>query len=88
MWQRFQAGYRSFEKRRIAVQRSSRLPAASHEQLEQHNDVCAICFMEMVSVSNSVMTPCAHYFHRVCLRRWLCFQDRCPLCWTTVILNR
>lgn len=80
VWQRFQAGYRSFVKRRQAVQKSAKLPSATKAQLRVHNDVCAICFMDMFAESNSVVTPCNHFFHRVCLRRWLCFQDRCPLC--------
>lgn len=26
------------------------------------------------------ITRCRHYFHGVCLRKWLYVQDRCPLC--------
>lgn len=84
VWQRFQAGYSSFVKRRAAVQKSAKLPSATSEQLKIHNDVCAICFMEMLNESNTVITPCNHFFHRVCLRRWLCFQDRCPLCTASI----
>lgn len=80
VWQRFQAGLRSFLKRREAVKKSARLPQASKAQLVSYNDVCAICFTDMISESNSVVTPCNHFFHRICLRKWLCFQDTCPLC--------
>lgn len=26
------------------------------------------------------ITRCRHFFHGVCLRKWLYVQDRCPLC--------
>ena len=83
--QRLQQGLRSFLQRRRAVKKSSNLPNATSDQLLHHKDVCAICFMDMMSVSASVVTPCTHFFHRVCLRRWLSFQDRCPLCSAPVI---
>jgi len=80
VYQRLQQGVRSFLQRRRAVNKSSNLPNATSEQLVLHRDVCAICFMDLVSVSTSVVTPCTHFFHRVCLRRWLSFQERCPIC--------
>lgn len=83
--QRFQSGLRSFIQRRRAVQKSCNLPAATLHQLHEYRDVCAICFMDMITVSTSVITPCSHFFHRVCLRRWLSFHDRCPLCAAPVI---
>lgn len=31
-------------------------------------------------MSTAKITRCRHYFHGVCLRKWLYVQDRCPLC--------
>jgi len=31
-------------------------------------------------MQNAKITQCNHYFHGVCLRKWLYVQDRCPLC--------
>lgn len=28
----------------------------------------------------AVVTPCSHFFHANCLRKWLYVQDTCPLC--------
>ena len=83
--QRFQAGLRSFVQRRQAVKKSSSLPTATPERLVKYQDVCAICFMDMTACATCVVTPCSHLFHRVCLRRWLSFHDRCPLCAAPVI---
>lgn len=83
--QRFQAGLRSFIQRQKAVTKSGNLPAATADQLTKYRDVCAICFMDMIACHASVVTPCCHFFHRVCLRRWLSFHDRCPLCAAPVI---
>ena len=55
--QRLQQGLRSFLQRRRAVKKSSNLPNATSDQLLHHKDVCAICFMDMMSVSASVVTP-------------------------------
>jgi E3 ubiquitin-protein ligase RNF139 len=31
-------------------------------------------------MKNAKITRCNHFFHGVCLRKWLYVQDRCPLC--------
>lgn len=31
-------------------------------------------------MTSAKITRCRHYFHGVCLRKWLYVQDRCPLC--------
>lgn len=36
-----------------------------------------IVLQEMYSAK---ITRCRHFFHGVCLRKWLYVQDRCPLC--------
>jgi hypothetical protein len=77
---RFQSGYANFQKRRNAVRKSNLLQNASQDELRQLNDVCTICFMDLANEHTSVHTQCNHFFHRICLRRWLCFQDRCPIC--------
>ena len=64
-------------KRRSAVNKINSLPEAKAEQLRMLDDVCAICYQEMQSAK---ITRCNHYFHSVCLRKWLYVQDRCPLC--------
>lgn len=64
-------------KRRTAVNKINSLPEASVQQLLALNDVCSICYSEMRSAK---ITRCKHFFHGVCLRKWLYVQDRCPLC--------
>lgn len=71
------SGWSVFMKRRTAVNKIDSLPEADEEQLRRLNDVCAICYQEMKSAK---ITRCRHFFHGVCLRKWLYVQDRCPLC--------
>lgn len=79
--QRLISGFTSFRKRRNAVCKTNKLPNATKEQLEKLNDVCSICFIDLSNEKTSVVTNCNHYFHRVCLRRWLSFgKDSCPMC--------
>lgn len=77
LWCEAKAGWRMFLRRRTAVNKINSLPEASEEQLQKLSDVCAICYQEMESAK---ITKCNHYFHSICLRKWLYVQDRCPLC--------
>ncbi|MEQ2295540.1 hypothetical protein AMECASPLE_015571 [Ameca splendens] len=81
VWLRAQSGWKSFLLRREAAKKINSLPRATAEQLEQHNDVCSICFQEM---SSAVITYCGHFFHGNCLRKWLYVQETCPMCHQTV----
>lgn len=79
--QRLNQGFRSFISRRKAANKSNQLPNATKEQLEELNDVCSICFVDLNNANTSIVTNCNHFFHRVCLRRWLSFgKDTCPMC--------
>lgn len=31
-------------------------------------------------LSSAVITPCSHFFHAGCLKKWLYVQETCPLC--------
>lgn len=77
IWCEARAGWSVFMKRRTAVNKINSLREASPDQLNRLDDVCAICYQEMHSAK---ITRCNHYFHGVCLRKWLYVQDRCPLC--------
>jgi len=77
IWCKAKDGWSVFMKRHTAVNKINSLPEAKAEQLERLDDVCAICYQEMQSAK---ITQCNHYFHGVCLRKWLYVQDRCPLC--------
>ncbi|XP_017276859.1 RING finger protein 145 [Kryptolebias marmoratus] len=77
VWLRAQLGWQSFLLRRDAVNKIKSLPTASNAQLEQYNDICAICFQDM---NSAVITPCSHFFHAGCLKKWLYVQETCPLC--------
>ncbi|XP_028976806.1 RING finger protein 145 isoform X2 [Esox lucius] len=77
VWLRAQLGWQSFLLRRDAVNKIKSLPTASDRQLEQYNDICAICYQDMKS---AVITPCSHFFHAGCLKKWLYVQETCPLC--------
>jgi E3 ubiquitin-protein ligase RNF139 len=57
------------------------LPEATEEQLRNFDDVCAICYQDLTTAR---ITKCNHYFHGVCLRKWLYVQDICPLCHETL----
>ena len=51
---------------------------ATREELEEHDDVCAVCLSEFQNFAR--ITPCQHVFHGDCLRRCLQTSDLCPIC--------
>lgn len=50
---------------------------ATRLELEQFEDVCAICLTDMKFAR---VTPCYHIFHADCLRKCLLSCDKCPVC--------
>ena len=78
IWMQAQEGWKVFIKRRTAVNKINSLPTATQEELDKLEDVCAICYQELKGEAR--VTRCSHYFHGICLRKWLYVQDRCPLC--------
>lgn len=44
VWLRAQSGWKSFLLRQEAAKKINSLPRATAQQLEQHNDVCSVCF--------------------------------------------
>jgi hypothetical protein len=75
-------GWKNFLLRRSAVRRLNSLESATDEQLKEYDDVCSICFDEMKSAK---VTKCHHFFHSLCLRKWLYVQDKCPMCHSDIL---
>jgi len=68
IWCCAKSGWRQFIEHRTAVNKIELLPDATTVQLSELNDVCAICCQNMNSAK---ITRCNHYFHGICLRKWL-----------------
>lgn len=82
VWQRLQSGWTSFLQRRDAIKKLQLMKQATAQELRCHDDLCAICYQEMVTAR---ITPCRHIFHSVCLKKWLFIQDYCPICHTKIL---
>jgi len=68
IWRDIRDGYRVLIKRRLAIRRVESLPDATNVQLSEFDDICSICRHNMDSAK---ITNCNHYFHSICLRKWL-----------------
>ncbi|KAH0617448.1 hypothetical protein JD844_015692 [Phrynosoma platyrhinos] len=78
-------GWKTFINRRTAVKKINSLPEVKGERLHEIDDVCAICYHEFTTSAR--ITPCNHYFHALCLRKWLYIQDTCPMCHQKVYIE-
>ncbi|KAF3706972.1 E3 ubiquitin-protein ligase RNF139 [Channa argus] len=78
-------GWKTFINRRTAVKKINSLPEMRGDQLRDIEDVCAICYQEFATSAR--ITPCHHYFHALCLRKWLYIQDTCPMCHQRVYIE-
>ena len=72
-------GWRSISVRRLVNKKLNSLPIVNNAELD---DVCAICLDEMQTAR---MTPCNHIFHKLCLKKWLKIQNKCPLCHSSIL---
>ena len=84
VWRRLQDGWVSYLQRRDAIKKLESMPLATKAQLHELDDVCTICFQEMQTSAR--MTPCCHFFHGSCLKKWLFLQDYCPICHDKILL--
>uniref|UniRef100_A0A1I7VVK5 RING-type domain-containing protein n=1 Tax=Loa loa TaxID=7209 RepID=A0A1I7VVK5_LOALO len=80
VWRRLKAGIVGVQSRRAAYSSLSQLPLVSKAMLQQRRDACAICLCDMVE--DARITPCKHFFHSFCLRKWLSIKQVCPLCYS------
>ncbi|XP_007520849.3 E3 ubiquitin-protein ligase RNF139 [Erinaceus europaeus] len=78
-------GWKTFMNRRTAVKKINSLPEIKGSRLQEIDDVCAICYHEFTTAAR--ITPCNHYFHALCLRKWLYIQDTCPMCHQKVYIE-
>ncbi|XP_027501517.1 E3 ubiquitin-protein ligase RNF139 [Corapipo altera] len=78
-------GWKTFINRRTAVKKINSLPEVKGSRLHEIDDVCAICYHEFTTSAR--ITPCNHYFHALCLRKWLYIQDTCPMCHQKVYIE-
>eukprot|EP00102_Acyrthosiphon_pisum_P026006 XP_016663216.1 PREDICTED: protein TRC8 homolog [Acyrthosiphon pisum] len=77
IWCDARNAWKVYIRRRTAVKKIESLPEATSVQLSELDDVCAICSR---NIESAKITKCNHYFHGVCLRKWLYVKDRCPSC--------
>ncbi|XP_053322417.1 E3 ubiquitin-protein ligase RNF139 [Spea bombifrons] len=78
-------GWKTFINRRTAVKKINSLPEVKVSESGEIDDVCAICYQEFQTAAR--VTPCRHYFHALCLRKWLYIQDTCPMCHQKVYIE-
>jgi hypothetical protein len=70
-----------------AVRKLPRVPAGSSELVDGEDGEikeCPICVESFANAEDVVRTPCQHYFHERCLRRWCRNHLDCPMCRATV----
>lgn len=47
-------------------------------------DECVICKEQFDTTKQICSFKCKHYFHVLCIVKWLAEQKKCPLCWTDI----
>jgi E3 ubiquitin-protein ligase synoviolin len=69
----------AFSKYRGLMASMDRFHNPTDEELEEAGRICIICRDEM-TMETAKQLPCAHLFHKSCLREWLVQQQSCPTC--------
>nr|XP_043637958.1 E3 ubiquitin-protein ligase RING1-like [Erigeron canadensis] len=52
----------------------------TNEEVENDNEVCAVCKDEIVVGMMAKKLPCAHWYHGDCILPWLEITNTCPIC--------
>lgn len=60
-------------------QPEERFHTASRSRQNSTGKSCSIC-METIFEADVAVLPCAHIYHRNCIRRWTLEQPNCPEC--------
>ncbi|XP_061170642.1 RING finger protein 145-like [Saccostrea echinata] len=76
-WERLKMLWKNLQVRRKTMKMIDLLPNTTEEQIQDFDDVCSIC---QYSISTAKITPCGHFFHQMCLKKWMYTNDLCPLC--------
>lgn len=82
IWTPAKEGWLSLRQRHQVNQMLNSLPSATEREIDELKDVCSICLEELKAAK---VTPCKHYFHSLCLRKWLNVQNKCPMCHTALL---
>ena len=51
------------------------------------DDKCAICLDSITDEHSVIVEKCKHYFHKVCLQKWLSSNNTCPVCRLIIFSN-
>ena len=73
--------YNSYLQRQKETEMVKSFDNATSSELHNFDDVCSICYR---SLQMAKRTPCGHYFHGNCLKKWLFSRQTCPLCNTVI----
>lgn len=50
------------------------------EKNEKEYPTCSVCLCELTKGEDSVLVPCGHLFHEICIMKWLELHNTCPVC--------
>ncbi|XP_062619541.1 RING finger protein 145-like [Saccostrea cucullata] len=76
-WGRLKKLWENLKVRRKVMKMIDLLPVTVEEQMQNFDGVCSIC---QYSISTAKITPCGHFFHRMCLQKWMYTNELCPVC--------
>uniref|UniRef100_A0A7E4W7B1 RING-type domain-containing protein n=2 Tax=Panagrellus redivivus TaxID=6233 RepID=A0A7E4W7B1_PANRE len=82
VWRKIRSSIHAIKTRQAASARIKDLVRPTPEQLEAKGDVCMICLGKMIT--DVRITPCNHFFHGFCLKKWLFVKPVCPLCYISL----
>ncbi|KAJ3153668.1 hypothetical protein HDU86_005167 [Geranomyces michiganensis] len=70
----------------LSIEQIDALPSQEYEpgSIPDDEAQCTICLTEYEAGENLRGAPCAHWFHSICLRKWLKESKTCPICRSSV----
>ena len=51
---------------------------------QNKDDICSICTDEYKIKDEIILLQCSHFYHKICISKWVKIKDTCPYCRCTI----
>jgi len=68
-----------------STEQISRLPVSYYDKKQDAESHCSICLDVMTKGEQIRTLPCLHFYHTVCVDKWLIYSATCPVCKCSIV---
>ena len=73
----YENNHRRYKSKKIKNKENSKI---NYEKIIKNESNCPICLDKYKIESKIAYLPCFHFYHSKCIKKWLKYSKKCPLC--------